>query len=190
MEWLKKILEKHKKEDGTIDMEAALKEINEEFPKNAVPKEKYNDVSGQLKTANNTIKDLKKNNGDNETLQNTIKEHEKTIANLKADSAKREKEYAIKSALEKEGCTDSDYIMFKAKETLEKLDLSKEDYKTELSNIVKSQKESSPTFFKVDDNTGDENKPKVIENKLPNGDPGTGGDDTAAIFENALNGKF
>lgn len=190
MEWLKKLLEGAKITDGKLDVEALMTSINAEFPKNAVPKDKYNDISGQLKTANDTIRDLKKNNSDNETLQNTIKDHEKTIDNLKADSAKREKEYAIKSALEKEGCTDSDYIMFKAKEALEKLDLSKEDYKTELSNIVKSQKENSPTFFKVEINPDKKDDPTVIENKLKGGDTGSGGDDASAIFENALNGKF
>ena len=190
MDWLKKLLEGAKITDGKLDIEALMTSINTEFPKNAVPKDKYNDISGQLKTANDTIKDLKKNNGDNEALQNTIKDHEKTIANLKADSVKREKEYAIKSALEKEGCTDSEYIMFKAKESLEKLDLSNEDYKTELSNIVKSQKENSSTFFKAETDPGKKEDPTVIENKLKGGDAGSGGDDTASVFENALNGKF
>lgn len=189
MEWLRKLLEGAKITDGKIDTEALMTSINAEFPKNAVPKDKYNDISGQLKTANDTIKDLKKNNTDNETLQNTIKEHETTISNLKAESSKREKEYAIKSALEKEGCADSAYIMFKAKEALEKIDLSKEDYKTELENIIKSQKETSPTFFKSDDTTKKDD-PKIIENKLNGGDAGTGGDDVATIFGNALNGNF
>ncbi|WP_339063570.1 phage scaffolding protein [Tepidibacillus marianensis] len=91
MEWIKKILDKHKKEDGTVDMDAAMKEINDEFPKNAVPKDKYNDISSQLKNANKTIEDLKKNNTDNETLQKTIQEHEATIQSLKTEAEKKKK---------------------------------------------------------------------------------------------------
>lgn len=33
MEWIKSILEKHRKEDGTVDLDAANKEIDQEFPK-------------------------------------------------------------------------------------------------------------------------------------------------------------
>ena len=78
MEWLRKLLESaKKKEDGSIDIEELMKQVNTEFPKNAVPKDKYNDVSEQLKTANTTITDLKKNNGDNEALQTKVKEYEK-----------------------------------------------------------------------------------------------------------------
>ena len=83
MEWLKKLIENAKKnEDGSIDMDDLMKQINTEFPKNAVPKADFNEAKEQLKPANGTIETLKKNNGDNETLQNTIKEHEKTIKKL------------------------------------------------------------------------------------------------------------
>ncbi|MFL7796636.1 hypothetical protein OIM93_06945 [Clostridium chauvoei] len=67
MEWLRKLLESAKIVDGRLDIEALMKDINTEFPKNAVPKETFNDINGQLKTANTTIADLKKNNVDNET---------------------------------------------------------------------------------------------------------------------------
>lgn len=86
MEWLKKILEgAKKKEDGSIDIEELMKQVNAEFPKNAVPKETYNTVSTELKTANTTIADLKKNNGDNEALQAKVEEYEGSIKTLKAE---------------------------------------------------------------------------------------------------------
>lgn len=44
MEWLKKLIEKHTK-DGKLDVEALMKEVNAEFPKNAVPKDVYNTLS-------------------------------------------------------------------------------------------------------------------------------------------------
>ncbi len=184
MEWIKKILEKHKKEDGTIDMDAAIKEINEEFPKNAVPKDKYNDLSGQLKTANKTIEDLKKDNADNETLQNTIKEHEKTISDLKTEAERKEKESIVKSALEKAGATDADYLIFKYG-GLDKFEMDKEGSIKDLDNIIKQSKENNPTFFKADEPPKDDKK--IIDNKLPGGEPGSGEDDIASVFSNALN---
>jgi len=61
MEWLRKLLEgAKKKDDGNIDIDDLMKSINTEFPKNAVPKTTYNEVSEQLKTANATIKDRDK----------------------------------------------------------------------------------------------------------------------------------
>ena len=62
MEWLKAILEKAVITDGKLYVEATMKTINAEFPKHAVPKQDYNDKVKELTTANDTIKDLKKNN--------------------------------------------------------------------------------------------------------------------------------
>ncbi len=102
MEWLRKLIEGvKKKEDGSLDVEELMKQINTEFPKNAVPKETFNDVNGQLKTANTTITDLKKNNGDNETLQKTIKDHEETIKTQKADYDAKVRNLTLDSAIEK-----------------------------------------------------------------------------------------
>lgn len=69
MEWLRKIIENAKIEDGKVDIDGIMKEVNMEFPKNAVPKSEFNSVNEQLKTANTTIKDLEKANKDNEDLQ-------------------------------------------------------------------------------------------------------------------------
>lgn len=49
MEWIKAIIEKHKTEDGTYNIEEAMQEINQEFPKNAVPKETYNNLASEKK---------------------------------------------------------------------------------------------------------------------------------------------
>lgn len=114
MEWLRKLLESaKKKEDGSIDIEELMKQVNTEFPKNAVPKETFNDINGQLKTANTTIADLKKNNGDNETLQQTIKDHEVTIKKLEDEALNTSKTYALKDKLKELGVTDVDYLIYK-----------------------------------------------------------------------------
>lgn len=102
MEWLQKILSNavYDKE-GKLDIEATMKKVNEEAPKHIVPKEQYNSKAKELDTANDTIKDLKKNNADNEDLQNTIKTHEATIKKLKEDHDAEMKGIRMDSAISK-----------------------------------------------------------------------------------------
>lgn len=79
MEWLRKLLENANVTDGKLDIDGLMKSINTEFPKNAVPKDKYNEVSEVKKQLENDLKDrdtqletLKKSVGDNESLKNQI----------------------------------------------------------------------------------------------------------------------
>ncbi|MBO6462050.1 scaffolding protein, partial [Enterococcus faecalis] len=84
MEWIKSILEKHRKEDGTVDLDAANKEIDQEFPKNAVPKDQYNNLSDSLKTAKDTSKNLEYKTKDNPDIQkelDTYKTKAQTLEN-------------------------------------------------------------------------------------------------------------
>ncbi len=87
MEWLKKLLEAAKVNEGALDSEALLAAISAEMPKHMMPKAEYNSVNEQLKTANGTIAELKKANTDNTGLQDKIKEHEGTIANMQKEHA-------------------------------------------------------------------------------------------------------
>lgn len=59
MEWLKKLLEKHIKE-GKLDTEAFMTELAVEFPKNAVPKNLYNDLSDTKKKLETDLQDRDK----------------------------------------------------------------------------------------------------------------------------------
>ncbi|WP_446923985.1 hypothetical protein, partial [Klebsiella pneumoniae] len=72
MEWIKQILAKHTKEDGTVDTEAANKEIDKEFPTHAVPKDQYNNLSSQLAEANKTLKSLEEKTKDNPDVQSEL----------------------------------------------------------------------------------------------------------------------
>ena len=72
MEWLKEILAKHTKEDGTVDTAALNKEIKQEFPKHAVPKDQYNNIADSLKEANSTIKTLENKVQDNPEVQKEL----------------------------------------------------------------------------------------------------------------------
>ena len=102
MEWLQKILANAVYgEDGKLDVDAIMKKINEEASRHIVPKEQYNSKVKELDTATKTIKDLKKDNVDNEELQKTIKTHEATIRQLKADHDKEMKDMKLDAAISK-----------------------------------------------------------------------------------------
>jgi len=77
MEWLKKLIEKHTK-DGKLDTEACMAEVKTEFPKQAVPKVKYNELSEAKKKLETDIaardtqlNELKKTAGASEELKKT-----------------------------------------------------------------------------------------------------------------------
>lgn len=162
MEWLRKLLEGATITDGKLDIDGLMKSINTEFPKNAVPKEKYNEVSNDLKTANKTLDNLRKNHKDVEDLQKEIEGYKTKMSDLEATRAKEQKEFTIKSKLKDLGCTDLDYMLYKLGD-IDKLDLEKD-----WENKAKELKENNATFFPVEENKGD--KPKnnlnVLENKL------------------------
>lgn len=76
MEWLTKLIEKHTK-DGVVNQEELIKEVNTDFPKHAVPKEKYNTLADNKKkleediqTRDTQLEELKK--VDAEGLKNQI----------------------------------------------------------------------------------------------------------------------
>lgn len=162
MEWLRKLLEGATITDGKLDIDGLMKVINAEFPKNAVPKDKYNEVSNDLKTANKTLDTLKKNHKDVEDLQKEIEGYKTKMSDLEATRAKEQKEFTIKSKLKDLGCTDLDYMLYKLGD-IDKLDLEKD-----WENKAKELKENNATFFPVEENKGDEpkNNLNVLENKL------------------------
>lgn len=104
MEWLKSILEKHIGEDGKLDLDGAVKEINKKAPENVVPKDQYNSLSetkkqleadvktrdkqlDELKKAG-SVEDLKKQLADAQEANTKAKnEYDEKIANLKYDTA-------------------------------------------------------------------------------------------------------
>lgn len=87
--------------------ETSLENADERYNKLKTQKD---DLKSQLDTANTTIEDLKKNNKDNETLQNTIKEHEATIENLKKEAETKDFNYALDSALKESKCKNNKAI--------------------------------------------------------------------------------
>lgn len=70
-------------------------------------------VDEQLKTANGTIKNLEKNNADNEALQTEITGYKDTIKKLQDEAVSNTKLYNLKEALRAEKVIDADYLIFK-----------------------------------------------------------------------------
>ena len=171
MEWIKAILEKHTGEDGVLNLAEAQKEINAEFPKNAVPKADFNSKVEELKSANDTLNKLQKDNKDVEALQTTITDYKSQIETLEKERAEERKTYAVKEALQGAGGKDIDYLMFK----LGDLELDKDGKVKDLDNKIKDLKEATPSFFESKEATppADNKGYQVIDTKLDQGKQAT-----------------
>lgn len=183
MGWIKAILEKHIKEDGTIDMTKAMDEVNKEFPKNAVPKEIFNQKNDDLKVANKLVDDLKKDNKDVEDLQEKIDDYEKEVEGLKEERVKEKTNYTLRERLKEAGAKDVDYMIYK----LGEVELDKEGNIIELDNKIKSLVEENKDHFEVKEDKSDKDDDKnkgpgyeVIDNKLEDGDESTKEPETLA----------
>lgn len=155
MDWLKKILESATlTEDGKLNVEAIMTEVQKEFPKHAVPKTEFNDKVGELKVANDTITELKKTNGDNEELQKKVGEYEKEIKRLGEESVTTAKTYALKESMSKLGVLDPDYLIYRAG-GVEKFTFDKENRPVGVEEAVKPYKEDKAMahLFKTETQT-------------------------------------
>lgn len=140
MEWLRAILEKASITDGKLDVEGLIKQVSTEFPKHAVPKNVFNEKNNALKAAEETIADLKQENGDNTELQKKVSDYETEIDNLKKAAADTAKTYALKELLSKQGVQDPDYLIYK-QGGLEKFNFDKEGKPIGIDDILKPYKE-------------------------------------------------
>ncbi|WP_423189431.1 phage scaffolding protein [Alkalibacterium sp. f15] len=169
MDWIKTILDKHTKEDGTVDSDAANKEIDAEFPKNAVPKSDFNSKVSELNDANKTLQGLKDGNKDIEALQTSIADYESKVEQLETEKAEQAKKYQLEIALKDAGGTDLEYLQFKLGDS----ELNEDGTIKDFDNKLKGLKESHPSFFEsAETNKKDENGGfKVHDNKLDGGAP-------------------
>ncbi len=95
MEWIKVLVERHTKEEK-LDTEAFMAEVKTEFPKNAIPKDKYNETAEakkrletDLAARDAQLEELKKAAGTSEELK-------KQIETLQADNKKAGEEWQAK----------------------------------------------------------------------------------------------
>lgn len=121
MEWIKKIIEKHTGEDGKLNLAEAIKEINKEAPKNVVPKDVYNTVAAEKKTAEAKVKEY-------EGTQ--LSEAEKQQQAIDEANAEKEKYQKMANKLEVE-------------KVLITAGMQEDDYKDFIDGIVTSDKDAS-----------------------------------------------
>lgn len=104
-----------------------------------------------LNTAQTTIEDLKKNNGDNADLQQKVSDYETKIANLeatgKAEKAKMLKEIAIKDALYAEKAKHPELLISKFDLSKIILDEKGENVVSGIEEQMKSNKETYKDLF-------------------------------------------
>lgn len=179
----KELVAKHTGEDGKLDTETFVKELNTEMPKNYVPKSEFNSKNDELKEANKTIDCLKKTNTDNEELQKSIDDYKAKAEKAQAELAQTKKDTAIESALRDAGVKDIDYMLYK----LGEVETDKDGNIVDLDNKVKALKESNPTFFGTDDKPANEPAGyQVVDNGLDEGKPSDPTATATADFEAAL----
>lgn len=108
----------------------------------------YEDVKAQLETTNATITDLKKNNVDNEKLQNKVTEYETEIAKLKDEAAKKDFNYRLEDALK--GSKAKNLKALKALLDMEKVKLEGDKF-TGLEEQLTALKESDAYLFDAEE---------------------------------------
>nr|DAQ15440.1 MAG TPA: minor structural protein [Caudoviricetes sp.] len=110
-----------------------------------------NNTKTSLSTAQTTIDDLKKSNGDNAELQQKVSDYETKIANLeatsKAEKAKMLKEIAIKDALYAEKAKHPELLISKFDLSKIVLDEKGENVVSGIEEQIKSNKETYKDLF-------------------------------------------
>lgn len=124
-------------------------ETMKEAMKGFVPKERFDEVNGKLKEANSTIETLKKDNKDNESLQQQVTQYKEKVVELEKAAANTQKEYALKDKLKEAGALDTEYIIYK-QGGLDKFTFDKDGKPIGIDDVLKPMKESLPHLFKAD----------------------------------------
>ncbi|MDU1966870.1 MAG: phage scaffolding protein [Clostridium perfringens] len=158
MEWLKKLLEEAKITDGKLDVDGLLKNINTEMPKHMTPKETFNDVNEKLKTANKIIKDLEKDNKDNEELQKTVQKYKDDLETKDKEMAAIRKENFLKDSYRKSGAKEEYLDLLMKTSNLDDIAEVNGEY-VGVDKIITSSKESYKDLFSSDDNNNNGGDP-------------------------------
>ena len=110
---------------------------------------KLEDANTQLSEANNTIKDLKKNNADNEALQTKITDYENTIKTQKAEYEAKVRNLTLDGAIEKalSGAKAKHVDLLSTKIDREKLIISEDGKVSGLDEQLTGLKETYKDLF-------------------------------------------
>lgn len=169
MKWIKEILEKHTNEEGVLDLETAESELNNEAPKRVIPKDQYNTKVDELKEAQDTLDDLKKNHEGVEELQTTIEDYETKVEELEQEKIDQATKFALKTALTDVGAVDVDYF---ADKLIGDVELDEEGNLTAFEDKIKDYQTKHPALFKKADENDSKNKGgfRVLGNDLEGGE--------------------
>jgi len=156
MEWIKSILEKHIGEDGKLDLDSAIKDINKKAPEHIVPKDQYNSLSesnkqlkADVQTRDTQLEELKKA-GSVDDLKKQLNEAQE--ANKKAQKEYDEKiaDMKFNTAIEKALAAALHPDLIAKQIDKSKLKLNKDDTVDGLEEQVKTLKETYKDMFKPD----------------------------------------
>lgn len=108
-------------------------------------------LTEQIKTLQGTISELKKNNADNESLQQTISDLSNRLKEQQTANEQVKKTYALKEQMSKQGVLDPDYLIYKAG-GLDKFTFDKEGKPVGVEEAVKPYREDQTLahLFKQD----------------------------------------
>lgn len=126
-------------------------------------KEDFEALSSKSKESESLIEQLKKNNGDNQTLQDQIKEYEGKIAELEAENQAMKLDNALKFELLAKGAkaNDIDYLMFRAKQGETELKFDKDGHIKGIDDLIGDLKKTCQSNFE------ESSKKKVDVKELP-----------------------
>ena len=126
-------------------------DIEAEKAKTTEANTKLEDATKQLEEANNTIKDLKKNNADNEALQTKVKEYEDNMKTQKAEYEAKVRNLTLDAAIEKAlgGAKAKHTDLLSTKIDREKLIINADNTVTGLDEQINGLKENYKDLFEA-----------------------------------------
>ncbi|NGL84149.1 phage scaffolding protein [Streptococcus equi] len=114
---------------------------------------KLDEYDSKLEQANSTLNTLKKNNKDNEELQNELKTYKDRVNKLEAAAVETAKKQSIKDALSAAKATDVDYLMYK----LGDIEIDDSGALKEIDNKIKDLQANYPNFFESNQKQSEDN---------------------------------
>ena len=176
MEWIKALIEKHTK-DGQLDQEELIKDINTEFPKYAVPKEKYNALAetnkkleADIKVRDKQLEELKKIDAEGLKAEIERLQEENKAATEKYEAELKDIQLANAIKLAVAGKVhDEDLVSGLVDKT--KLIIGDDGKIVGLDEQIASLKESKAFLFKPEDETNQQQQQQQAGFKVGNPHP-------------------
>lgn len=145
MTWIEDLMKEHTGEDGVLDVDGFKKAVGKAYAENVVEKADYDIKVTALKTANETIKELKESNGDNSALQTKVGEYETQIKTLQDELSETKLTGAVERALL--GAKARNVKAARALLDLEKVELLEDGSLKGMDDQLKALKDSEESGF-------------------------------------------